>query len=556
MTWRLQTFLLLASAAICSAGDPARGERGMVVTGHPLATRAGLEALQSGGNAIDAAVAAALMLGVVDGHNSGIGGGCFLLIRRVDGECVAIDGRETAPAAASPTMFLRDGKADTELSQTGPLAVAVPGALAAYDAAISRYGKKTLREPLLAAANVAEEGFLIDRTYAARLKATAAELARFPSSKAVFLHLADAPLRAAGDRLIQADLAATYRAIAAAGVDWFYRGEFAQRVHDWMAENGGLLKKDDFASYRVTFRDPIRTTYRGFEVVGFPPPSSGGVHVLQLLNMLEQFDLKALGASSADAIHLTTEAMKLAFADRAHWLGDPAFTQVPRGLVAKEYAADLAQRIRMETATAVEMHGTPAEASTDIFKHTTHFCAADAEGNWVSCTATINTSFGSKVTMPGTGVLLNNEMDDFALQPGVANAFGLLGGEANAVAPGKRPLSSMSPTLVLQDGQPVLAVGAAGGPTIISQVLLTLVNFIDFELHLAAALAAPRFHHQWRPDELRIERAVAPGTRAELIRRGHVLSDTDSFGACQALSWRDGFIGVADPRGGGAAAGW
>ena len=539
------------------ANELARNDRGVIATGHPLASAAGVAALKQGGNAIDAAVAAALTLGVVDGHNSGIGGGCFMLIRLVDGECVAIDGRETAPAAAHRDMFVRNGKADTALSQIGALAAGTPGALAAYDEAIKRYGKLSLKAHLLAAAALAEHGFPIDETYARRSKATAEELELFESSRAVFLAGDGKPL-AEGETLKQPDLAQTYRCIAEQGTAWFYGGPFAESTATWMAEHDGLLSVADFKNYRPRIRTPVRTTYREFEVIGFPPPSSGGVHVLQLLSILEQFDLRAMEHNSPDMIHTIAEAMKLAFADRAFWLGDPDFVPVPRGLISKEYAQELAGRIHPAKATAVLQHAVPLAASDDLFeKHTTHLSAADAEGNWVACTATINTAFGSKVVVPGTGVLLNNEMDDFAIQPGVPNAFNLIGGEANAVAPGKRPLSSMSPTIVLRDGQPILAVGAAGGPTIISQTLLAIINTVDFGLSVREAIASARFHHQWKPDELKIERAIAPEVRDELRKRGHILSETDSFGACQAVAREEGaFVGAADPRNSGTALGW
>ena len=276
--------------------------------------------------------------------------------------------------------------------------------------------------------------------------------------------------------------------------------------------------------------------------------------------MLEKFPLRAYGPSSADEIHVVAEAMKLAFADRAFWLGDPDFTPVPRGLISKDYAKTVAEQIDLNRAMDVTEHGTPEHAAADVFgKHTTHLSTADADGNWVACTATINTSFGSKVVAPGTGVLLNNEMDDFSIQPGVPNAFKLIGGEANAVAPAKRPLSSMSPTIVLKDGRPILAVGAAGGPTIISQTLLAIINTIDFDMDLPAALASPRFHHQWRPDELMIETSVDPAVRDALRQRGQHLSEIKNLGACQAVARdpKDGsLVGVHDPRIGGGAAGW
>lgn len=528
----------------------------MVATSHPIASQAGVDAIRRGGNAVDAAVAAALTLGVVDGHNSGLGGGCFLVIRLATGEILAIDGRETAPAAATREMFVRDGKADTELSLTGALASGVPGALAAYQLALERGGQLALKVHLLAAAAIAEKGFAIDAKYASRSKDEAADLARFESSRALFLTPDGEPLPE-GFHLVQHELAATYRDIAESGIAWFYEGPFATATGEWMKNNGGVLAAADFASYLPKLRTPIRSTYRGFGIVGFPPPSSGGVHVAQLLNVLETFDLRRWVCGSADGIHAITEAMRLAFADRAYWLGDPDFAPVPRGLLTSEYARELASKIDMAVAATAPEHGTPPNATGDLFeKHTTHLSTADAEGNWVACTATLNTSFGSKVVVPGTGVLLNNQMDDFSIQPGVANAFNLVGGEANAVAPGKRPLSSMSPTIVLKDDVPVLSLGAAGGPTIISQTLLAIINFIDGHMSIDAAVAAPRFHHQWMPDELRIERSVPSDVREELRRREHKLNEVGSLGACQAVG-RDGntFIGVSDPRGLGGASG-
>ncbi|HEU0011376.1 MAG TPA: gamma-glutamyltransferase [Verrucomicrobiae bacterium] len=546
MKWRL-CLLLLISPAVYSA--PA--SHGAVATVHPLATEAALEALRSGGNAVDAAVAAALTLGVVDSHNSGLGGGCFLLLRTPDGSFVAIDGREQAPAAATADMFVREGKANPRLSQFGALAIAVPGALAAYDYASRTHGRIPLARHLEAAAQLAANGFQVTRALAKRLEENAGELRQFESSRAAYLKPDGAPWRE-GDLFVQPDLAQSYKSIASEGAAWFYVGHFASAAAAWMKASGGLVTAEDFKSYQFKLREPVRTTYRGCEVVGFPPPSSGGVHVGQILNILEHFDLKKLGPESPEFVHLVAEAMKLAFADRAHWLGDPDFASVPRGLASKEYAARLASKIDRKHASVVAGHETPPRSTEDVFgKHTTHFSAADAEGYWVACTATINTSFGSKAVIPGTGIVMNNQMDDFSLQPGVPNYFGLVGGEANAIAPGKRPLSSMSPTLVLRDGRPILSVGAAGGPTIISQTLLAILYVVDFGMPAGKALAMPRFHHQWLPDELRVERSMPEKIVRELEKRGHKLKVVDSIGAAQAVvldERKSGFTGVADPR--------
>ncbi|QDT75168.1 gamma-glutamyltransferase [Lacipirellula limnantheis] len=530
----------------------------MVASVQPLATDAGVAAFEAGGNAVDAAVAAALTLGVVDNHNSGLGGGCFILIRRADGTLVAIDGREEAPAAATRDMFLRDGEADPELSQTGPLAVAIPGALAACDLAASKYGNLPLKELLLPAAKIAEDGFAIDRVYAGKLAASAKSLDKFAGSRAALLK-SDGSAYKEGDILKQPDLARSYRAVAEEGTNWFYGGPFADKVARWMADNGGLITQADFASYLPVEREPLETTYRDWTIVGFPPPSSGGVHVAQMLNILETFDLKKTYQDNpAQALHLVAETMKLAFADRAFWLGDPDAVDVPRGLIDKGYAVALAERINPERATDVPGHGEPPAAAEDVFgkKHTTHITAADSDGNWVAITATVNTTFGSKVIVPGTGIVLNNEMDDFSAQPGKPNAFGLVGAENNAVAPGKRPLSSMTPTIVLKGGKPVMTVGSAGGPKIITSVLLAILRRLDFKQSLAEAIAAPRIHQQWMPDVLTVEKKMPPEVVDQLMAKGHKIDEIESGAVAQAIEVDENgqFVGVHDPRVPGRAA--
>jgi len=551
---------------------------GIVATVHPIATQAGVDALKQGGNAIDAAVAAALMLGVVDGQNSGLGGGCFVVVRLANGRVIAVDGRETAPAAATRDMYRRNGRAVPALSQHGALAVGVPGQLAALSFVSAKFGRLPISQALERAARVAADGFVITRSYEGRLQGALQEIETlapepFLEFRRLFLK-PDGSRWARGETFRQPDLAQTYRSLAEQGLGQFYQGDLSQRISDWMQNNGGLLTAADFAAYQPKVREPIRTTYRGYEIVGFPPPSSGGVHVGQILNILEHFDLRTLGNGSADTLHVVAEAMKLAFADRAHWLGDPDFTRVPRGLTDRKYAATLARQIRLDRTLLVTNYHTPPQSIRDVFprvmesastapdsKHTTHFSTADAQGNWVAITATINTTFGSKVVVPGTGMVLNNEMDDFSAEPGAPNAFGLVGAEANAVGPGKRPLSSMSPTLVLKDGEPILSLGAAGGPTIISQTLLAIIQVIDFGADPITALAQPRFHQQWRPDELVLERSVPEAIREELVRRGHRLKRVEALGATQAVGQRGRgaaavFIGAHDPRVEGLADGW
>jgi len=535
---------------------PILGKHGAVATVNPYATDAAIDAFKKGGNAVDATVAAALTLGVVDGQNSGIGGGCFLLIRTERGTVIAIDGRETAPAAATRDMFLRNGKADPDLSQTGALAIGVPGSLAAYDYALRHFGKLKLNDLLLSAAELAENGFIVDSHYAARLKETASDLRKFEAARKIFLKTGGSPY-AEGETLKQPDLAKSYRAIAAHGTEWFYKGEFADRSGQWMKENGGLITAQDFREYDIELREPLRTRYRDYEIIGFPPPSSGGVHVAQILQILEHFDLRKYPANSADSIHLITESMKLAFADRAFWLGDPDFAKVPRGLISKQYTDRLASQVSLDKSIEVRSHGNADQFSTGFFgKHTTHFSAADDQGNWVACTGTVNTSFGSKVVIPGTGIVMNNQMDDFSAQPGVPNFFGLIGAEANAVEPKKRPLSSMSPTIVLQHGKPILSLGAAGGPTIISQTVINLVDILDYGMDVNQALRSPRFHHQWKPDELRTEK-LPDEVVDSLRKRGHKVTPVNSMGAAQIVSHSgDGFSAASDPRLKGKAAGY
>jgi gamma-glutamyltranspeptidase / glutathione hydrolase len=551
--WLLLIVLVITSGG-CNAGATPPVRFGAVATVQPIATDAAMDVLRGGGNAVDAAVAAMLTLGVVDNHNSGIGGGCFIVIRMADGRTAAIDAREMAPAAAHRDMFLVNGKADPDLSQTGPLAVGIPGALKGYDLALHEFGSRPIADLILPASQLAERGFPIDGNYAGKLKRTRDTIAKFPGTRAQLLK-ADGSVYLEGETLVQPDLAKTYRGIASQGVDaYFYRGEFARTVGDWMQANGGIITADDFGRYVAKKRDPIVTRYRGRTIIGMPPPSSGGLHVAQILAMIERFDLS--GLTTPERITVIGNAMSLAFADRAYWLGDPDFASVPRGLLDPTYLAQRSALIAADRALAVGARGTPPVLDPEFFerqsqKHTTHVSVADAQGNVCAITATVNTTFGSKVIVPGTGVVLNNEMDDFSAQPGVPNAFGLIGMEANAVAAGKRPLSSMSPTLVVSaDGKPEIIIGAAGGPKIITQVVCVLVNSLDLKHNPKAAMELPRFHHQWRPDELWIEKSIGDEVLAELERRGFTLSRAAPSGATNMIVIQpDGsMIPVSEPR--------
>ncbi len=556
---RAASCCVVSAVAAASLAHTATAEHSMIATVNPIATDAGVEVFREGGNAVDAAVTAALTLGVVDGENSGIGGGCLILIRTADGKFTAIDGREMAPAAASRDMFVRDGKPMPTASQTGPLASGVPGALAAYKLALERCGTIKLSRALAPGIRSAAEGFEVSKSYAGAVRGEAKHFRKFAGSAAIFLHADGTPI-AAGERLVQTDLANTYRNIAEHGTDWFYRGEVAEKIGAWMAANGGILTAKDFAGYEAKLREPLRSTYRGYEIIGFPPPSSGGVHVAQVLNILENFDMRSIAKSDpTKATHITAEAFKLAFADRAYWLGDADFVSVPRGLTDKGYAKELAAKIDPEKAIDVPTHGSPPNFAQDFFgRHTTHIAAADAAGNWVAITATVNTTFGSKVIVPGTGVVLNDEMDDFSIYPGQPNAFGLVGAENNSVAPGKRPLSSMSPTIVLDSqGKPVLTVGAAGGPKIITQVLLTIMRVFDYQQSLPEAIEGRRFHHQWRPNVVSYEKGLDEKVVEGLRDRGHNVEELDSAGRAQAIGIDAAgkLVGVADPRSAGKAAG-
>jgi gamma-glutamyltranspeptidase/glutathione hydrolase len=483
-----------------------------------------MEILHSGGNAIDAAIAAALVLGVVDGHNSGIGGGCLVLIRLADGRVRAVDGRETAGAAAHPSLFTRNGKADPQLSQTGPLASGVPGQIAAMDRMHRAHGSLPWDRLFDHAIRIAHEGHPATRSTARTLAREAEDLNRFPACRGILLHGNGEPLRE-GELLVQRDLAQTLRNIASHGSDWFYTGEFAKTTCRYLASIGGFLTESDFVRYQALDRTPLSRPYRNHTVIGFPTPSSGGIHIAQMLAMLEPHALREVfESSSIQGYHLLAECMKRAFADRAYWLGDSDFVDVPRGLLDGDYLLYRMKGFSPKAASSGIERGVPPGSDPSVYatseleqanpeksedrKHTTHLTVADAQGNWVAMTCTVNTSWGSKVMIPGTGVVLNNEMDDFSLAPGTPNAFGLVGSYANAVAPGKRPLSSMSPSIVLDaDRLPTVTCGAAGGPRIITATLQVLLRVLDLKQSITDAISGCRIHHQWSPDTLLAEKA-------------------------------------------------
>jgi gamma-glutamyltranspeptidase/glutathione hydrolase len=528
----------------------------VAATVHPIATDAAVAMLELGGSAVDAAIAAGLCLGVVDGHNSGLGGGCFFLIYHEPQGAVAIDGREEAPGAATRDMFLEGGKANGRKSQTGPLASGIPGQLAAMEEAHRRFGKlpwKTLFDPAI---QVAHQGFCVGPATAQAIQSEAADLAQDPTSARLLLP-GGKPLTV-GQRLLQPELAQTLRHLAEEGSSYFYRGPFAAACCKALGDSGGIMTMADMDRYRAIERRAIGWRYRDQTLYGFPPPSSGGLHIAQMLQMLERFPLAQMHTEDPVRFyHVVVEAMKLAFADRAHWLGDPDFVRVPAGLVDPKYCRSLSEEISLDRATEVAGHATPDDL-TESFenrKHTTHLTTVDSQGMWVAMTATINTTWGSKVMIPGTGVMMNNEMDDFSIQPGIPNAFGLVGAEANSVAAGKRPLSSMSPTIVCDpSGKAIYTCGAAGGPKIISATLLNLLRGIDLGMSIDAALAAPRIHHQWRPDRTEIEAHMPRSISEGLASMGHTTRIVRHLATAQgAQAVPMGVRAASDPRSFGRA---
>ncbi len=532
----------------------ARGRAGCVVTGEPHATEVGLQVLRNGGNAVDAAVAVALTLAVTHPQAGNLGGGGFLVVRMADGRTSAIDFRERAPASAHADMYLKpDGTVDTDQAQFGATAAGVPGSPAGLAFALQKFGSRPLRELVGPAIALARTGIPVDAFLAAAMVAEQASLGRFESTRRIFFR-DGAPLRQ-GELLVQTDLAATLERFAADGIAGFYQGKTAELIAAQMQKDGGFVALGDLAAYAPVEREVLRGTYRDCEILGMPPPSSGGVALQEMLNLLETYDLRGMGFGSSQYIHLLSEVMRRAYADRARWLGDPDHVAVPTvGLVAKEYAAQLRLGIRSDRVTAVAPGVPPGAHESD---DTTHFSIVDAAGNAVACTTTINSTFGAGEVVDGAGFLLNNEMDDFSAKPGVPNQFGLVGGKANAIAKDKRMLSSMTPTIVLQNGKVRLVLGAPGGGRIINAVLQVLLDVVDHGMAIDIAVRAPRVHHQWQPEWLSYEPlAISADVRERLLAMGHSFAPGPMWiGRVQAIAIEpDGErIGACDPRSGGAA---
>ena len=556
----LQALIFLETAGLHAADlpepdrkaifHPVYARSGMVVSEERYATEAGLQILKEGGNAVDAAVTVGFVLAVTFPRAGNLGGGGFMLVRLAEtGEVVAIDYREKAPLAVTAGTFLDSGgNVDTEKSRHSVLSAGVPGTVAGLALALEKYGTIPLERAIRPALELAEKGFPVSEDLARSLEDARSRMEKEPESMRVFFKEGGESY-APGEILIQKDLAETLKLISGNGPDGFYEGETAAKIARFMEERGGLITERDLREYRAALREPVRGTYRGYDIYSMPPPSSGGVHLVEMLNILEGFPIHEYGHNTAKTINLMAEAMKFAYADRSEHLGDPDFKEVPvKELTSKEYAAKLRERMspgRVTPSVRIKPGEMPREEGPD----TTHFSVIDSKGNMVSNTYTLNFDYGSKITVPGTGMLLNNEMDDFSMKPGEPNAYGLVGGSANAPEPGKRMLSSMTPTIVLKDGEPFLITGSPGGSLIITTVLQIITNALDFGMNISEATNAPRVHHQWLPDKLRIEKGISGDTLRILTERGYTIDTGNAMGSAQSIMKKGEFIyGASDPR--------
>ncbi|HXE91789.1 MAG TPA: gamma-glutamyltransferase [Terriglobales bacterium] len=583
-----KSLILLAVAAIFAglpanvsgAGrSPVRAPKAMVASVHEAASQAGVEMMQAGGNAVDAAVATGFALAVVHPQAGNLGGGGFLLVRWADGKTHFLDFREKAPAKAQRDMYLdAQGNVVKDASVVGYRAIAVPGSVKGLAYAQKKWGKLPLKRVMEPAIRLAREGFALSYEDAQDFKDEEETLSRFAETRRIFLRNGD--LYKAGEIFRQPELARTLERIAADPED-FYRGAMARELVAALEKGGGLITLADLAAYAVKEREPVRGWYRGYEIIGAPPPSSGGIVLIEALNVLEGYNLAKLGNRSADSIHLTVEAFRRAFFDRAQFLGDPDFSALPVAqLIDKRYAAAWRESVNPAHASASAELKRPAGVFHELDRiaalhppsfipepeHTTHYSVVDPEGNAVAVTTTLNDSLGSRVTAEGLGFLLNDQMDDFATKPGVPNLYGLIQGEANAIGPGKRPLSAMTPTIVLKNGKLFLVLGSPGGPRIITTVANILMGVVDYGLNIQEAVNAPRFHHQWLPDAIYMEKSgFSPDTRRLLEERGHKFMEKDpvyasgywSDGECIAIDLATGErLGASDMRNNGKAVGY
>ena len=534
--------------------QPVIGKNGMVSSQRMLSSQIGAEILSQGGNAVDAAVATGIALAVTLPRAGNLGGGGFMLVHMANSDqTIAIDYREMAPKAAHRDMYLdENGDVDNKKARFSHASIGVPGTVAGLAHALEKYGTMSWKQVLAPAIKLAEEGILVSYDTSESFKSRQKLLTANEATAQTFFKKNGVPYEA-GEVLIQSDLAKTLKHLAEHGPEEFYQGKIAELIAEDMEKHDGLITLEDLANYKVVEREVVRTTYRGYEVVSMPPTSSGGVHVAQMLNILEQYPVKENGSGSAQNIHLLAESMKLAYADRSEYLGDPDHVDVPiKGLTSKVYAQELAAKISLNKAlpSSKIKPGKPAPYESP---ETTHFSVMDKFGNAVANTYTLNFSYGSGIVIPGTGIIMNNVMDDFSSKPGVPNGFGLIGGEANSIQPTKRPLSTMTPTMILKDGEPFVVLGSPGGSRIITTVLQVVMNIIDHDMNIAEAVHAPRIHHQWLPDQLELEPGFSPDTVKILELYGQNVKAGRAMGSVQTIMHKNGyFYGISDPRRPGA----
>ncbi|WP_051435582.1 gamma-glutamyltransferase [Shewanella fidelis] len=533
-----------------ATAQPVWAKHGMVSSQEALATQAGVEILKQGGNAVDAAVAVGFSLAVTLPRAGNIGGGGFMLVHLAKpNKTIAIDYREMAPSAAHRDIFIgEDGEPVKKLSREHGLAVGVPGTVMGMELALEKYGTMTMKQVTQAAIDMAQNGIAVTPDLQASLSGLKRRIAQWPSSAEIF-YKADGTNYQTGEILKQPELAHSLSLIAKYGSKGFYQGETAEKIVAAIDAAGGNMTLADLKNYKVVEREPVVGEYRGYQVVSMPPPSSGGIHIIEMLNMLETYPIDELGHNTAATLHLMTEAMKRAYADRSEYLGDPDFYDVPvKALISKDYAKQLAKQIAIDKATP-SSEIKPGKIAPYESNQTTHYSVVDKWGNAVSNTYTLNFSYGSGLVAKGTGILLNNEMDDFSAKPGTPNGYGLVGGEANAVEAHKRPLSSMSPTIVMQDGKPYIITGSPGGSRIITTTMQIIMNVIDHNLNIAEATNAPRIHHQWLPDLLRVEHTLNRDTQSLLKAKGHEVKVNNAIGSTQSIMVTEqGIFGASDPR--------
>ncbi|KVX03363.1 gamma-glutamyltransferase [Shewanella frigidimarina] len=539
-----------------ATAQPIYAKHGMVSSQEALASQIGVDILKQGGNAVDAAVAVAYALAVTLPRAGNIGGGGFMLVHLAEqNKTIAIDYRETAPAKAHKDIFLDEqGNAVDKLSREHGLAVGVPGTVMGMELALKQYGTMKMAQVIKPAIKLARDGILVTSDLSNSLAGLKSRITQWPSSAEIFYH-ADGSNYQVNEVLKQPELAQSLSLIAQKGSKGFYQGETAKKIVSAVQNAGGVMSLTDLANYKVVEREPVRGNYRGYEVVSMPPPSSGGIHIIEMLNVLEQFPIDKLGHNTANTLHLMAETMKYAYADRSEYLGDPDFVNVPvKQLTSKEYAKEIASKISInKTTPSSEIK--PGNLAPYESDQTTHFSVIDKWGNAVANTYTLNFSYGSGLVAKGTGILLNNEMDDFSVKPGIPNGYGLIGGEANAVQGNKRPLSSMSPTMVMKDGKPFIVTGSPGGSRIITITLQMIMNVIDHNLNIAEATAAARMHHQWLPDFIWVEHTLNRDTISLLEAKGHKVKVQESIGSTQSIMMTEqGLFGASDPRRAGSAA--